>query len=101
MTKEEIKILQEQSLQNDRYNSLVLSLRVAFDEIQRLHSDQAVLEEKIRSDERQKCWEEVAAAIAPGDLPGDGTDRTAERNGLIKATNIIVHRGIRRKDSEG
>ncbi len=39
--------------------------------------------------ERQKCWDAINAAIDQGQLPGNGTDKTAERNGLVLATNII------------
>ncbi len=37
----------------------------------------------------EKVWNEIDAAIKPGILPGNGMDKTAERNGLILATNIV------------
>lgn len=43
-----------------------------------------------RQDERQKCWDEINAAIKPGPLPGNGRDQTAERNGLVLASNIVM-----------
>jgi len=47
-------------------------------------------EEEIRADERRKCWEEINAWIVHGPLPGDGWDPSAQRNGLIMATNILL-----------
>lgn len=43
--------------------------------------------------ERADIWRDIDAAIKPGSLPGDGFDKTAERNGLILAQNIIRGRG--------
>lgn len=37
-----------------------------------------------------ECWEAVNALIKPGDLGGNGCDKTAERNGLILAANAIA-----------
>lgn len=37
----------------------------------------------------QEAWEKIDALIVPGELPGNGTDGTAERNGLILASNIL------------
>lgn len=42
-----------------------------------------------RKDERRACWEALNACIQPGHLSGNGTDKTAERNGLILACNIL------------
>ncbi len=36
------------------------------------------------------CWKAVNTCIAKGPLLGDGCDQTAERNGLILATNILA-----------
>ena len=37
----------------------------------------------------QACWNAINERIVRGRLPGNGTDKTAERNGLIFATNIL------------
>lgn len=55
-------------------------------------------EGEIRADERRKCWERVNKWIIPGPLPGNGTDRSAQRNGLVLAANLILDEEIR---SEG
>lgn len=36
------------------------------------------------------CWDVIDRLIVKGQLPGNGTDRTAERNGLILAANEIL-----------
>lgn len=38
----------------------------------------------------QEAWDAVNAIIKPGRLPGNGTDRCAERNGMILAANVIM-----------
>ena len=43
----------------------------------------------IRKMERDRCWHEVNKYIRTGDLGGNGTNKNAERNGIILATNII------------
>lgn len=35
------------------------------------------------------CWETISALIKPGELSGNGCDKTAERNGLILAANTL------------
>lgn len=35
------------------------------------------------------CWQRIDDMIIRGPLPGNGTDRTAQRNGLILAANAI------------
>lgn len=35
------------------------------------------------------CWEEINKMIVPGELPGNGCDKSAERNGLILAANAL------------
>lgn len=42
--------------------------------------------------ERKACWDEINGAIKIGQLPGDGFDETAQRNGLVLASNIIMAR---------
>lgn len=37
----------------------------------------------------RECWRAINAHISQGPLPGNGTDQTAERNGLVLATNIL------------
>ena len=51
-------------------------------------------EDEIRRDERTKCWQSINRWIRLGDLPGNGTDKTAERNGLILAANEIAMMGV-------
>lgn len=46
-------------------------------------------EEEIRDDERRKCWAEINKCIVQGPLPGNGWDKSAERNGLVLAANQI------------
>ena len=36
-----------------------------------------------------ECWKEVNAMIVHGPLPGNGTDKTAQRNGLVLAANAL------------
>ena len=45
------------------------------------------------TEERMKCWNEINVAIKAGPLQGNGCDDTAQRNGLVLASNIIM-RGI-------
>lgn len=42
--------------------------------------------------ERKACWDSVNAAIKRGPLQGSGWDESAERNGLVLASNIIMER---------
>jgi len=42
--------------------------------------------------ERQDCWDAINKWIKHGDLPGDGCDQTAQRNGMILASNVIMER---------
>lgn len=37
-----------------------------------------------------ECWREINSLIVPGPLPGNGTDRVAQRNGLILAANVLA-----------
>ena len=46
--------------------------------------------EAIRQDERQKCWDEINAAIPKNPLPGNGWDQSSVRNGLVLASNIVM-----------
>lgn len=50
--------------------------------------------EQQKKEERKKMWEAINSQIVSGDIVGNGTDKTAERNGLILATNIICQYGI-------
>jgi hypothetical protein len=50
--------------------------------------------EDVRRDERKKLWVEVGKYIKSGPLQGDGRDKSAERNGLILAKNIIFNLGV-------
>jgi hypothetical protein len=54
---------------------------------------ESLLDEKLRS-ERKKMWEQINQHIIKGHLDGNGCDETAQRNGLILATNIIFSFGI-------
>ena len=50
--------------------------------------------DEIRRDERKHVWDEINKDIKYGSLRGNGCDETAQRNGLILATNIIFRLGI-------
>lgn len=43
-------------------------------------------------DESQNCCDVIRNNICEGHLQGDGRDKTAERNGLVLASNIIMER---------
>lgn len=43
-----------------------------------------------RQDERQKCLDEINAWIKLGELQGNGFYQTAQRNGMILASNIVM-----------
>jgi hypothetical protein len=45
-----------------------------------------------RKTERQECWDAINQWIKRGELPGNGCDETAQRNGLILASNLIMER---------
>lgn len=47
----------------------------------------ASLLKKHSIDTLQRCWDEINKKIKIGSLPGNGTDESAERNGLIITTN--------------
>ena len=53
-----------------------------------------VTEDEIRRDERTRCWRAINKCIKSGELPGSGWDESAQRNGLILATNEIAAMGI-------
>ncbi len=38
----------------------------------------------------KECWDTIDALIVSGHLPGNGCDKTAERNGLIFAANALA-----------
>ncbi|WP_035238109.1 hypothetical protein [Desulfobacter vibrioformis] len=46
------------------------------------------------------AWEAVQEWIIPGELPGDGTDRAAQRNGLVLAADAIRELMDRKKVAE-
>ncbi len=46
-------------------------------------------EAEIRADERRKCWDLLQSMIVSGELPGNGCDKMAERNGIILAANAL------------
>jgi len=54
-------------------------------------ADDTVVEDAIRKD-REAAWEEINALIKQGDLPGNGCDESAVRNGLILAANLLMRR---------
>lgn len=45
-----------------------------------------------RKTERQECWDAINKWIKRGDIPGNGCDETAQRNGMILASNLIIER---------
>lgn len=36
------------------------------------------------------CWQEINSMIVSGELPGNGTDKAAQRNGLVLAANALA-----------
>jgi hypothetical protein len=38
----------------------------------------------------REAWAAIDRCIVRGELPGNGTDKTAERNGLVLACNIVT-----------
>jgi len=42
-----------------------------------------------RSAALEEVWRSIDARIAQGALSGNGADKTAERNGLVLAANIV------------
>jgi hypothetical protein len=50
-------------------------------------------EDEIRADERRKCWDAINKWIVRGPLPGNGCDASAQRNGMVLATNLIAELG--------
>jgi hypothetical protein len=42
--------------------------------------------------ERKDAWEAVNALIVPGDIGGNGTDPSAQRGGIVLATNVLMDR---------
>lgn len=46
--------------------------------------------------ERHECWRAVCDMIEPGELPGNGWDRHAQRNGIVLAANAIQDRLLNR-----
>ena len=57
----------------------------------------AIVAALVRAERRGKAeglreaWTHVNARIIHGQLPGNGSDKTAERNGLVFAANILMH----------
>lgn len=39
----------------------------------------------------KNCWKKINSLIVTGELTGNGWDKTAERNGLILATNAVLN----------
>ena len=56
---------------------------------------EGLVADKLRN-ERNKLWCEINKYIKDGDLGGNGTDKNAERNGMVLASNIIFSFGIYR-----
>lgn len=50
--------------------------------------------DRTRREERKRMWEQINSHIKEGKLSGNGFDKTAERNGLILAANIIAQFGV-------
>jgi hypothetical protein len=57
--------------------------------------------EIIRMDERTKVWKEISKLIEPGELKGNGCDKAAQRNGIIRSANLIANMGINREVTNG
>jgi hypothetical protein len=63
-------------------------------DIPSIDMNESINVEKIRTDERRRVWNEINKHIKMGPLQGNGVDATAQRNGLVLATNIIYDLGI-------
>ncbi len=46
----------------------------------------------VAAKERKNAWEAVNALIVHGDIGGNGTDPSAQRNGIVLATNVLADR---------
>lgn len=59
--------------------------------LQHIRVQRQLLEQRHSSaaDPLQEAWDRINALIVRGNLPGDGTDESAQRNGLVIATNVI------------
>jgi hypothetical protein len=71
----------------------ILSLREANKELGKALSKsmQAKAELRRELDEAyQRAWDAVNAFVKHGELQGNGCDESAQRNGLILATNVIM-----------
>ena len=69
------------------------SITVEGTELVTVLSAKIAVEDAIQESRRQalqECWEKVNSIIKQGTLPGNGCDETAQRNGLILATNTIM-----------
>jgi len=42
--------------------------------------------------EREDAWEAVNALIVPGKIGGNGLDPSAQRGGIVLATNVLMQR---------
>lgn len=52
----------------------------------------SAIQNDARHSERIECWQAINAQIKQGNLPGHGIDESAQRNGLVLASNIISMR---------
>lgn len=57
-------------------------------------------DEAVRKRHYQECWDLINAQIKTGVLQGNGCDDTAQRNGLVLATNIISAAIVREQDGK-
>lgn len=48
--------------------------------------------------ERQRLWDLINSQIPQGKLKGNGFDETAQRNGMIIATNLIMNEIVKHKE---
>ena len=46
----------------------------------------------VAAKERKDAWEAVNALIVFGDIGGNGTDPSAQRGGIVLATNVLADR---------
>jgi hypothetical protein len=66
-------------------------------EVLRVHGVQSAT---ARRDIVEECWQAIDAMIVRGDLPGNGTDKSAQRNGLILACNKLFELGAYGRSKE-
>ena len=68
------------------------ALSLAIDFIREEGEMSSLSDEKGRARETviRECWSAINSWIKPGPLPGNGCDESAQRNGMVLATNVLM-----------